>query len=68
MLVEKYQYEPLSRTVDLDTNLRVYQTPDGRRLPSVTTVLDRTKPAEARQALQEWRNRVGHKRAQEITT
>ena len=53
----KYQYQPLSR--HSDDGKRVYQTPDGSRVPSVTTVLDRTKPEEARQALQNWRNRVG---------
>jgi genome maintenance exonuclease 1 len=31
-------------------------------------VLDRTKPEEAKKALQEWRNRVGTQRAQQITT
>lgn len=68
MLINKYEYKPLQRTVDLDTNLRVYLTPDGRRLPSVTTVLDKTKPQEARQALQQWRTRVGNDLAQKITT
>ena len=68
MLIEKYNYQPLSRSIDMDTNRRLYLTPDGKKLPSVTTVLDRTKPAEARQALQEWRNRVGHQQAQQITT
>ena len=68
MLVNKYDYTPLSRTTDLDTNRRLYLTPDGRRVPSVTTVLDRTKPAEAKRALQEWRNRVGYSQAQAITT
>lgn len=62
----KYQYQPLSR--HSDDGKRVYQTPDGSRVPSVTTVLDRTKPEEARQALQNWRNRVGHQQAQQITT
>lgn len=68
MLIEKYKYQPLSRTVDIDTNRRVYLTPDGKRVPSVTTVLDKTKPAESREALQNWRNRVGHAKAQAITT
>jgi genome maintenance exonuclease 1 len=48
--------------------MRVYHSPDGGKLPSVTTVLDRTKPEEARQALWRWRNRVGHQQAQQITT
>jgi len=47
---------------------RLYATPDGNRLPSVTTILDRTKPAEKRQALEDWKKRVGHDRAQQITT
>ena len=47
---------------------RLYATPDGRRLPSVTTILEATKPEEKRQALQNWRNRVGVAQAQAITT
>lgn len=37
-------------------------------MPSVTTILSATTPKEKREALQEWRDRVGHKKAQEITT
>lgn len=66
MLIEKYKYEQLSRT--LLNGQRVYNTPDGNKLPSVTTVLDRTKPKEAREALQQWKNRVGEQKAQQITT
>ena len=47
---------------------RLYATPDGNRLPSVTTILEATKPEEKRQALQNWRNRVGVAQAQAITT
>lgn len=47
---------------------RLYATPDGEKLPSVTTILDFTKPEEKKKALQEWRKRVGHKQAQAITT
>jgi genome maintenance exonuclease 1 len=47
---------------------RLYGTPDGARLPSVTTILDRTKPAEKRLALENWKKRVGHEKAQQITT
>jgi hypothetical protein len=47
---------------------RLYATPDGRKLPSVTTILDRTRPAEKRQALEDWKRRVGHEKAQQITT
>lgn len=65
-LVQRYDYKPISReTVD---GRRLYATPDGNKLPSVTTILDATKPAEARQALANWKKRVGKERAQEITT
>ena len=47
---------------------RLYATPDGKRLPSVTTVLDKTKPEEKKAALNEWRRRVGVENAQKITT
>lgn len=47
---------------------RLYLTPDGKKLPSVTTILDRTKPEEKRQALNDWKKRVGHAQAQAITT
>jgi len=66
MITEKFKYEPLFR-VD-DQGKRKYATPDGEKLPSVTTILEATKPEEAKKALQEWRNRVGHKQAQAITT
>lgn len=62
----KFNYKPIPReTVD---GQRRYATPDGEKLPSVTTILDATKSEESKKALMEWRNRVGHKRAQEITT
>jgi genome maintenance exonuclease 1 len=66
LLIEKYQYKNLTR--DESSGKRLYATPDGHRVPSVTTILDRTKPEEAKQALKEWRNRVGHAQAQAITT
>ena len=47
---------------------RHYNSPDGNKLPSVTTILDRTKSEESKAALQNWRNRVGHQAAQVITT
>lgn len=47
---------------------RRYSTPDGEKLPSVTTILDATKSEESKKALHQWRNRVGHKQAQAITT
>ena len=37
-------------------------------MPSVTTILDKTKPAEAREALANWKRAVGEAKAQQITT
>lgn len=66
MIVKKYDYTPISRTtVD---GKRHYCLPDGSKVPSVTTILDRTKPEEEKQALNNWRKRVGETKAQEITT
>ena len=62
----KFNYQPIDRTtVD---GKRHYCTPDGKKVPSVTTILDRTKPQEARDALANWRKNVGEQRAQQITT
>ena len=64
--VQKFNYVPLERhTVN---GSRRYATPDGLKLPSVTTILDATKPEEAKQALMEWRRKVGAEKAQQITT
>jgi genome maintenance exonuclease 1 len=47
---------------------RQYNTPDKNRVPSVTTILDATKPQEKVQALREWQQRIGVEKAQAITT
>ena len=66
MLIEKFNYKPISRKqVD---GKRLYSTPDGHAVPSVTTILDRTKTQEKRQALANWKKRVGEKQAQQIST
>jgi len=66
MLIQKFNYEPISRTtVD---GKRHYCLPDGTAVPSVTTILDRTKSQESRDALDRWRKSVGVERAQQITT
>lgn len=66
LLIEKYQYKTLTR--DETSGKRLYATPDGHKVPSVTTILDKTKPAEAREALANWRKSVGEEKAQQITT
>jgi genome maintenance exonuclease 1 len=66
MIINKYNYEKIDRTtVD---GKRHYCTPDGQKVPSVTTILDRTKPQEQREALAKWKKAVGEERAQQITT
>ena len=66
MLIQKYNYTPISReSVD---GKRHYCLPDGSKVPSVTTILDKTKSEEAKQSLQRWRRSVGEQKAQEITT
>lgn len=62
----KFNYVSINR--ETINGERRYATPDGEKLPSVTTILSATAPKEKLQALNEWRKRVGHKRAQEITT
>lgn len=62
----KFNYQPIPRvTVE---GKRFYATPDGKKLPSVTTILDKTKSEESKKALEQWRKNVGHVRAQQITT
>jgi len=62
----KFKYEAIKR-IDTPEGRR-YATPDGEKLPSVTTILDATKSEESKQALANWRKRVGPQKAQEITT
>jgi genome maintenance exonuclease 1 len=63
--VEKFEYKNCKQVNDPVTRKRVYQTPDGETLPSVTTILSATKDMTA---INEWRDRVGHAKAQQITT
>jgi genome maintenance exonuclease 1 len=66
MIKEKYTYRALTRKqVD---GKRLYSTPDGDAVPSVTTILDKTKSKEKQEALANWRRRVGPQQAQAITT
>ena len=60
---QKYPYGELSRVTK--NKKRHYETPDGRQVPSVTTVLSATKDMTH---LHAWRKRVGAEKAQQITT
>jgi len=66
MITSPYNYTPLNRTTV--EGKRHYCLPDGSKVPSVTTILDKTKSEESKQALLNWKKRTGEKRAQEITT
>lgn len=66
MLIKKYDYKPINRkTIE---GKRHYATPDGKAVPSVTTILDKTKSEEKRKALANWKKRVGEAKAQQIVT
>ncbi len=66
LLINRFEYKKLYR--DESSGKRLYATPEGHKVPSVTTILDKTKPAEAREALANWKKAVGEKKAQEIVT
>ena len=58
-IIQKYNYAELKRQ---DGDSRLYLTPDGEALPSVTTVLSKTKD---KTFLKKWRQKVGEKKAEE---
>lgn len=62
--IEKIQYRNCLQINDPITRKRVYQTPDGEKLPSVTTILGATKDMTA---LNEWKKRIGEDKANQIT-
>ena len=66
MITNKFDYKPLNRTT-LEGK-RHYVLPNGDKVPSVTTILDRTKSEESRAALANWKKRVGEQQAQQIVT
>ena len=59
-IIQKYNYADLKRK---DGPKRLYVTPDGESLPSVTTILSKTKD---KSGLDQWRKRVGEKAAEKI--
>ena len=59
-ITQKYNYANLKRQ---DGDTRLYLTPDGEALPSVTTILGRTKD---KTFLKKWRQKVGEKKAEQI--
>jgi len=63
LIVNKFDYQPISRKQV--NGKRLYETPDGHAVASVTTILDATKD---KTHLIAWKKRVGEKKAQEIVT
>jgi|TARA_R110002012_G_scaffold179052_1_gene344567 genome maintenance exonuclease 1 len=59
-LNKKYNYAELKRKEGAS---RLYLTPDGESLPSVTTILSKTQD---KSFLKKWKERVGEKKAEEI--
>ncbi len=59
-LIKKYNYAELKRQ---DGDSRLYLTPDGDALPSVTTILSKTKD---KTFLKQWRAKVGEANAEKI--
>lgn len=65
-ITSPYEYQEFKRKSV--KGKRLYENPFGDPVPSVTTILDKTKPREKVQALQNWRKRVGEEKAQQIVT
>lgn len=63
-LITKYNYDDIPRVPDPNTGERFYATPDGKKLPSVTTILSATKD---KTFLEDWKKRVGETEAANIT-
>jgi genome maintenance exonuclease 1 len=64
-ITKSYPYQEIKRK---NVNgKRLYETESGA-LPSVTTILDKTKSEEKKQILNDWKKRVGEEQAQQIVT
>lgn len=64
IILDKYKYNPLTRN---DSKYGRSYVAEGKHVPSVTTILSKTRPFEKTQKLQEWRERVGDQEAEKIT-
>jgi len=66
VITNKFNYVKIGR--EAVEGKRLYATPDGKKVPSVTTILSATVPEEKKQILRDWKERVGVENAQKITT
>jgi hypothetical protein len=62
---KKYTYSNLQKVTDRSGE-RHYSL-DGEKVPSVTTILDKTKSQKAKDSLNAWRERVGYSEASRIS-
>ena len=58
-----YPYKDLKRN---DGGIRTYETKDGVKFPSVTSILSETQSEEKKMGLEKWKKRVGAKEAARI--
>jgi hypothetical protein len=65
MITPKYDYHSLNRSNSVLG--RQYDLPDGIKVPSVTNILNKTKTAEQKQALFEWKKKMGPVASNDIT-
>lgn len=61
-LVERFEYKEFDAVTNQETGKRYYISPEGHHLTSVTTILSATKDMTI---LNEWRKRIGDKKADE---
>ena len=62
LILDKYSYPEIVRDDD-SADIRLYKTPEGNSVPSVTSILSKTKDMKY---LNEWANRVGQEEAKRI--
>jgi len=62
---KKFSYTNISRATD-NSGARFYSS-NGEKVPSVTTILDKTKPQKDKDALIAWKEKVGQKEASRIS-
>ncbi|VVC05146.1 Uncharacterised protein [uncultured archaeon] len=60
-----YPYIKLSRSNE--NGIRKYLCPDGQKLPSVTTILGKTRSEDSKRALKNWKQKLGPTLSSQIT-
>ena len=66
MFIHENNYKPFPELQTIKYNgMRFYETPEGLKYPSITTVIDKQRAKS--DSLQKWRERVGEEQARLIT-